>query len=99
MQRETTVGEDHAERLAAIEEQLVAEEASLAKLKTQWEQEVDLVRQIRAMREALETGAETVKADGDGESGVKASLEALRALEERTRGGPGRESAYARVRG
>ncbi|HUX27210.1 MAG TPA: type VI secretion system ATPase TssH [Terracidiphilus sp.] len=83
LEREATVGEDHAERLAAIEEQLAAEEASLAKLKTQWEQEVELVRQIRAMREALESGAETVKAEGDGKLPEKPSLEALRALEER----------------
>src|SRR5271170_2512494 len=65
LERETTVGEDHAERLAAIEEKLTATEAHLAKLNTQWQQEVDLVKRIRAMREALETGAETVKVEGD----------------------------------
>ncbi len=81
LERETTVGEDHAERLATIEESLKKEEESLAKLKTQWEQEVALVKQIRAMRAALESGAETVKAEGDGAE-VKASLEALRALED-----------------
>ncbi|MDE3149254.1 MAG: type VI secretion system ATPase TssH [Acidobacteriota bacterium] len=83
LEREATVGEDHVERLAAIEEQLAAEEASLAKLKTQWEQEVELVRQIRAMREALESGADAVKAEGDGRLPEKPTLEALRALEER----------------
>ena len=83
LERETTVGENHAERLAAIEEQLATEEAKLAKLKTQWEQEVELVKQIRAMREALESGAETVKAEGDGASAENPSLEALHALEER----------------
>jgi type VI secretion system protein VasG len=82
LERETTVGEDHSERLAAIEEQLAATEASLATLKTQWEHEVDLVRQIRAMREALESGASTVKAEGDGASEVKPSIEALQALED-----------------
>jgi type VI secretion system protein VasG len=82
LDRETTVGENHEERLAAIVESLAAEEASLAKLKTQWEQEVELVKQIRAMREALETGAETVKTQGDEKAAVKPSLEALRALEE-----------------
>ena len=80
--RETTVGEDHAERLAVIEEQLAASEATVAKLNAQWEQEVELVRQIRAMRNALETGAESVPAEGDGEAGVKPSLKALEALEE-----------------
>src|SRR5580698_1184754 len=82
LERETTVGENHAERLALIEEQLAATDASLAKLKTQWEQEVDLVSRIRVMREALESGAETVKAEGDGKPEVKPSLEALQALED-----------------
>lgn len=82
LERETTVGEDHAERLAAIETQLAETEASLAKLNTQWQQEVDLVKRIRAMRSALESGAETVKAEGDEEKGIKPSLEALEALEE-----------------
>src|SRR5579862_9294611 len=76
LERETTVGEDHAERLAAIEEKLASTEASLARLNTQWEQEVDLVKHIRAMRTALETGA-----DGD-TSEIKPSVEALQALED-----------------
>jgi type VI secretion system protein VasG len=81
LERETTVGEDHAERLANIEENLKKEEASLALLNTQWEQELALVKQIRAMRSALESGSATVKAEGDVPD-VKASLEGLRALEE-----------------
>ncbi|MGA7342387.1 MAG: type VI secretion system ATPase TssH [Terracidiphilus sp.] len=83
LERETTVGEDHAERLAAIGEHLISEEASLAKLKTQWEQEVELVKQIRAMREALETGAPTVKPDDESKPELKATLGGLQALEER----------------
>ena len=82
LERETTVGEDHAERLAAIEEQLAATEANLAKLNEQWTHEVDLVKRIRAMRDALETGAETVKIEGDSEKGEKPSIEALNALED-----------------
>lgn len=85
LERETTVGEDHEERLAAIEQKLTETETSLAKLNQQWEREVDLVKRIRAMREALETGAETVKAEGD-EKGVKPSLQALEALEEELAG-------------
>jgi type VI secretion system protein VasG len=81
LERETTVGENHAERLTNIEENLKKEEATLAKLNTQWEQEVALVKQIRAMRTALESGEATVKAEGDTPE-VKASIEALRALEE-----------------
>jgi type VI secretion system protein VasG len=82
LERETTGGENHAERLAAIEEGLTKAEASLASLTTQWEQEVALVKQIRAMREALETGAKTVKSEGDGAAEITPSLEALRALED-----------------
>jgi type VI secretion system protein VasG len=81
LERETVVGEDHAERLEAIEKQLAADQASLKSLNEQWEKEKDLVKQIRAMREALETGAETVKTDGDAAPGVKPSLEALQELE------------------
>ncbi len=81
LERETTVGEDHAERLATIEEKLTATEAQLARLNKQWEQEVDLVKRIRAVRTALESGAETVKAEGDAPE-VKPSVEALEALED-----------------
>jgi type VI secretion system protein VasG len=81
LERETTVGEDHAERLQIIEDQLAATEASLATLTEQWKKEVDLVTRIRTMREALESGAETVKAEGDGKPEVKPTLEALQALE------------------
>ncbi|MFP5230384.1 MAG: type VI secretion system ATPase TssH, partial [Acidobacteriota bacterium] len=80
LERESTVGENHAERLAAIEEQIAAADASVAKLRAQWEKEVDLVQRIRAMREALETGAKTAPA-GDGEAGETPSLAALQALE------------------
>ncbi|HEX8713574.1 MAG TPA: type VI secretion system ATPase TssH, partial [Terracidiphilus sp.] len=92
LERETTVGEDHAERLATIEEHLVAEEARLTKLNTQWEEEKKLVAEIRAMRQALESGASQVKAEsngtaaaekveGNGAPAEKPSLDALQALE------------------
>ncbi|HUA92381.1 MAG TPA: type VI secretion system ATPase TssH [Terracidiphilus sp.] len=83
LERETTVGENHAERLAVIEQQLAAEEATLAKLKTQWETEVKLVKQIRAMRDALENGQETVKPVEEGEPELKATLGGLKILEEK----------------
>jgi type VI secretion system protein VasG len=82
LERETTTGGEHSERLATIEENLAKEEEHLGKLQTQWEHETGLVKKIRAMRAALETGAETVKLDGDEKEGVKPSLEALHALEE-----------------
>ncbi len=83
LERETTVGEDHAERLATIEEQLAGEQEKLAKLSAQWEEEKKLVVQIRAMRHALESGATEVKVEGNGAAGEKPTLEALRALEAR----------------
>ncbi len=83
LERETAVGENHAERIAAIDQQLTAEEASLAKLNTQWEQEVKLVKQIRAMRDALENGQETVKPLEEGEPELKATLVGLKVLEEK----------------
>ena len=87
LERETTVGEDHAERLETIAEQLAAEEARLTKLTAQWEEEKKLVAEIRAMRQALEGGASKekpegeVKADANGAATEKPTLEALRALE------------------
>jgi type VI secretion system protein VasG len=81
LERESTVGADHAERLALIEEQLAAAQATVAKLKDQWEKEVALVRQIRDLRTALETGAEQMDAQGNGKAAEKPSLAALQALE------------------
>jgi type VI secretion system protein VasG len=82
LERETTTGGEHSERLATIAEHLTAEEEKLAKLSAQWEKETALVKQIRAMRTALETGAESVNVEGDGKAPVKPTLEALQALEE-----------------
>ncbi|HUH64566.1 MAG TPA: type VI secretion system ATPase TssH [Terracidiphilus sp.] len=82
LERETTTGGEHSERLTAIAEQLTKEEEKLASLRAQWEQETALVKQIRAMRTALETGAESVNVEGDGKAPVKPTLEALQALEE-----------------
>jgi type VI secretion system protein VasG len=87
LERETSVGADHDERLGSIEEKLAKTEADLAKLNQQWEQEVDLVKRIRAMRTALECGAETVGngnsgAEGDSAEEIKPSVEALEALED-----------------
>jgi len=81
LEREMTTGAEHSERLTTIAEQLKAEEEKLAALKTQWEAETALVKKIRVMRAGLETGAETVKFEGD-EAEVKPSLEGLRALED-----------------
>ena len=65
LERETTVGENHAERLQTIEEHLAKEEETLARLTAQWELEKELVKDIRAMRQALESGAAKDKAEAE----------------------------------
>jgi len=83
LERETTVGADHKERLADIDTQLAATEANLEKLKTQWEKELELVQRIRTMREALEGGNAT-KPDGEAKEiapAKKPTLEELIAAE------------------
>jgi type VI secretion system protein VasG len=83
LERETTVGADHKQRLADIDTKLAETEASLESLKTQWGKELELVQRIRTMREALETG-ETPKAEGDAKDAApakKPSLEELVAAE------------------
>jgi type VI secretion system protein VasG len=56
LQREAAVGVDHAERLAAIEKQKAATQATLAELKARWEKERGLVTRIREIRTQLEAG-------------------------------------------
>ncbi len=54
LQREAAVGVDHAERLAGIEKQKAATEASLVELRARWEKERGLVTRIREIRGQLE---------------------------------------------
>jgi type VI secretion system protein VasG len=54
LQREAAVGVDHAERLAGIEKQKAAIEASLVDLNARWEKERALVTRIREIRAQLE---------------------------------------------
>ncbi len=54
LQREAAVGVDHAERLAGIEKQKAATEASLVELRARWEKERGLVTRIREIRGLLE---------------------------------------------
>jgi len=56
LRREAVVGVDHAERLAAIEKQKAATQATLETLRSHWEKERDLVARIREIRGQLETG-------------------------------------------
>jgi len=54
LNRETTIGADHAERLGLIEEQIGANKEEEAILKEQWEKEKGIVEKIRMLHEKLE---------------------------------------------
>jgi type VI secretion system protein VasG len=54
LQRETAVGADHEQRLAAIAEERTQVAARLDSLKTRWEKERGLVQKIRDIRTQLE---------------------------------------------
>jgi type VI secretion system protein VasG len=56
LQREAAVGEDHAERLAAIAKQKDSTQATLETLNARWEKERGLVSRIREIRSQLEAG-------------------------------------------
>ncbi|MGO4880132.1 MAG: type VI secretion system ATPase TssH [Bryobacteraceae bacterium] len=56
LRREAAVGVDHAERLAAIETQKAATQATLESLNARWEKERGLVSRIREIRTQLEAG-------------------------------------------
>src|SRR5664280_1531619 len=59
LERESALGADHAEGLAALAKHQAALEASLAELNGRWEKERDLVGKIREVRGKLETAAGT----------------------------------------
>jgi type VI secretion system protein VasG len=54
LERETALGADHGERVAAVAKQKAAAEAHHAELSGRWEKERDLVARIRAVRAKLE---------------------------------------------
>ena len=56
LQREASVGVDHSERIAAIEKQKAATQATLESLRARWEKERGLVSRIREIRTQLEAG-------------------------------------------
>ena len=56
LQREASVWMDHSERLAAIEKQKAATQATLESLRARWEKERGLVSRIREIRTQLEAG-------------------------------------------
>ena len=57
LERESALGADHAEALAALAKHKAAMESRLAELQARWEKERDLVGQIRDIRGRLETAA------------------------------------------
>jgi type VI secretion system protein VasG len=87
--REQAVGADHGERLARIAERQAQTEKQLADLTTRWDEERELVRQVRELRERLEATVETEgarekgkrksKGDGKGPDALRQDLAALNA--------------------
>jgi type VI secretion system protein VasG len=69
LERESTVGADHTERLGQIEEHLVSTKASLETLRIQWEKEKALVEQIRSIRTELEGAADGKKPEAEAKEG------------------------------
>ena len=57
LERESALGADHAEGLAALAKHLAAMETRLAELQARWEKERDLVGKIREIRGKLEEAA------------------------------------------
>jgi len=68
--REQAVGADHTERLARIAERQGETEQRLAALTKRWEEERELVRKVRELRERLEATAEV---GGEREKGKRKS--------------------------
>jgi type VI secretion system protein VasG len=62
LRRESALGADHTERLEDIGRRRADTEGRLEKLKARWDQELDLVQRVRALREKIEAA---VAANGD----------------------------------
>jgi type VI secretion system protein VasG len=87
--REQAVGTDHSERLARIAERQAETEQRLAALTKRWEEERELVRRVRELRERLEGTVETggerekgkrkSKGDGKGPDALRQELAVLNA--------------------
>ena len=75
--RESAVGTDHSERLAAIKTQQAETEARLAVLKERWEKERDLVHSIRDIRGQMEKLSAENKLDAPETAPLRADLARL----------------------
>ena len=78
LERETALGADHSERLRAIAERQSAVEASREALNARWEQERELVSQIREVRAQLEAGAEPAAGSSPAQAAPALDKAALR---------------------
>lgn len=67
LQREKITGGNHQERIAALGEQKTLLEKRLAELEKQWKEEIELVRQIREIRQTLES---SIAGKSDKEAGA-----------------------------
>jgi type VI secretion system protein VasG len=85
--REQAVGVDHSERLARIAERQAETEQQLAALTTRWDEERELVQQVRELRERLEAtvappaekGKRKSKGDGKAPEALRRELATLNA--------------------
>ena len=59
--RETAIGGDHSERLAAIDKDISSSEEEVAVLTAQWEKEKKIVSEIRMLQALLEKGSDDKK--------------------------------------
>jgi type VI secretion system protein VasG len=73
LERETQLGTDHAEQLAAIEGHIADAKEEQAKLNEQWEKEKVLVEKIRSLQESL-ASAEKKEDGGEQDSALRAEL-------------------------
>ena len=92
LERESALGVDHRERLAAIAASRADVEAELARLTERWERERGLVERIREIRGQIEAAhvaagaADAKPADGEALDGLRKQLAALNADLERVQG-------------
>ncbi|HEX6053544.1 MAG TPA: type VI secretion system ATPase TssH [Gemmatimonadaceae bacterium] len=92
LERESALGVDHRERLAAIAGSRAEVEAELARLTARWEKERGLVERIREIRGQIEaahvaaSAADATPADGETLDGLRQQLTELTAELERVQG-------------
>ena len=76
LERENTIGADHSERLAEIEEKTSAGKARLEELQKRWEQEKGIVADIRKLQIELEMAPKDAREAGAESRSKLAALEA-----------------------